>query len=179
MPTPVAHSLAGAAVALVSTKEKSPDVRLLAGSIAAACAADLDFGISFVLGRNVHHYFTHSLGFTLLFAGAVYALARWTGSPRPRKLSLVLGLSYLTHLLLDMLSKDTSAPYGVELFWPLSDRFVISPVLLFDDIWRGTLAKLLGPHNWLAVAREFALVGPLVALVVWWKGKSRGRRQLE
>ena len=34
----------------------------------SASFADVDFGISFLIGKNVHHYFTHSLGFTLLFA---------------------------------------------------------------------------------------------------------------
>jgi hypothetical protein len=79
----------------------------------------------------------------------------------------------VTHLGLDLFSKDTSAPYGMELWWPFSEAFAIAPVTLFDDIWRGTLAKLLGLHNWLAVAREVLIVGPLVA-ISWWRRRHAG-----
>ena len=84
----------------------------------------------------------------------------------------MLGAAYLTHVVLDMFSKDTAAPFGVELLWPFSDAFTISPVLFFDDIWRGTLDKLFGLHNWIAVAREVAIVGPIVLLFWWRRGKT-------
>ncbi len=164
MPTLVAHSLTGATIALLASRARPLEAKLLVASVASACFADIDFGIGFLLGRNVHHYFTHSLGFTLLFAGAAYSLSRERAFN-----TWVLGASYLSHVLLDLLSKDTAAPYGLQLFWPLSDEFYISPVLLFEDIWRGTLAKLLGLHNWLAVAREILVVGPPTALAFsWW-----------
>ncbi|MGH9319942.1 MAG: metal-dependent hydrolase, partial [Vicinamibacteria bacterium] len=172
MPTPVAHSLAGAAISLVSSPKRKLDKKLFAASLAAACLPDIDFGIGFLLGRNVHHYFTHSLGMTLLFTGIAYVFARAAARPRPFADAMVLGAAYLSHILLDMLSKDTASPYGVELFWPLSDRFYISPILVFDDIWRGSLGKLLGLHNWLAVAREILIVGPVTALAVLWKRHS-------
>ncbi len=174
MPTPVAHSLAGAAIALISSPKRPLDRKLLAGSVVAACFADIDFGIGFLLGRNVHHYFTHSVGFTLLFGGTAYLLARAYARERPAFDALVLGVSYLSHVLLDTLSKDTAPPYGVQFLWPLSDRFFISPVLVFDDIWRGTLEKLLGLHNWLAVGREVLVLGPPTAVVLlWWKRRQR------
>lgn len=173
MPTPVAHSLAGTTIALLASRGSAIDKRLFAGSVVAACFADVDFGIGFLIGRNVHHYFTHSLGFTLLFTGTAYLLSRALARNRPRFDALVLGLSYLSHVFLDLLSKDTAAPYGLELLWPLSERFYISPVLVFEDIWRGTLAKLFGLHNWLAVAREVLVVGPPTAVALLW----RKRRQ--
>ncbi len=173
MPTPVAHSLAGAATALLSSGKRPLDLKLLAASAVAASFADIDFGIGFLLGQNVHHYFTHSVGFTLVFAGTVYLLARAYARKRPAFDALVLGAAYLSHLLLDMLSKDTAPPYGIQLFWPLSREFYISPILVFDDIWRGTLGKLLGLHNWLAVAREVLIVGPPAALAfLWWKRRQ-------
>ena len=174
MPTPVAHSLAGSTIALLSSGRRPLDWKFFAASLVAASFADIDFGISFLIGENVHHYFTHSIGFTLLFAGTAYLLSRAFARERPAFDALVLGTSYLSHLLLDMLSKDTAAPYGLQLFWPLSGEFYISPVLVFDDIWRGTLAKLFGLHNWLAVAREVFVVGPLTALAFWWWKGRRG-----
>jgi membrane-bound metal-dependent hydrolase YbcI (DUF457 family) len=174
MPTPVAHSLAGTTIALLASRGTPIDKKLLAGSIVAACLADADFGIGFLIGRNVHHYFTHSLGFTLLFTGTAYLLSKALARDRPAFDALVLGLSYLSHVLLDTLSKDTAAPYGLELFWPLSDRFYISPVLVFDDLWRGTLAKLFGLHNWLAAAREALVMAlPTAVALLWRKRRQR------
>jgi membrane-bound metal-dependent hydrolase YbcI (DUF457 family) len=168
MPTPVGHALAGAGIfALTGTRPPRRDDWLLGASLLAACLPDIDFGISFLTGQNYHHYFTHSVGCNILFVVAAYAVARLSRRDRPFRDAAILGAAYLSHLLLDMLSKDTAAPYGIELFWPLSSDFHISPVLLFDDIWRGSLTKLLGLHNWLAVAREVAIVGP-VALALWW-----------
>jgi len=174
MPTPVAHSLAGTTIALLSSGKRPLNLKLFAASVGAAMFADIDFGVGFLLGRNVHHYFTHSVGFTLLFAGTAYLLARAYARPRPALDALVLGVCYLSHVVLDVLSKDTAAPYGVQFFWPLSDRFFISPILVFDDIWRGTLAKLFGIHNWLAVAREALLMGPPSALAFWWWKRRQG-----
>jgi membrane-bound metal-dependent hydrolase YbcI (DUF457 family) len=142
----------------------------LVASVIAASLPDIDFGIGFLIGRNVHHYFTHSIGFTLMFAAASYLASRVSGRARPGFDALVLGGCYLSHVFLDLFSKDTAPPYGLQLLWPFSADFHISPVLLFDDIWRGTLAKLLGLHNWLAVAREIAIVGPVTAVTfAWWK----------
>lgn len=175
MPTPVGHTLAGIGVYVLCTNGRPIDRTLLVGSIGAACLADADFGLGFLAGRNLHHYFTHSFAFTALFTAAVFVLLRAARRDRPGFDTLVLGLSYLSHVLLDLLSKDTAAPYGLELLWPFSDRFVISPVLLFDDIWRGTWEKLFGIHNWLAVAREIAILGPPVALLVLWRWRMRAR----
>ena len=64
MPTPVAHALAGTAVYLAARQDpaRKEDLVLLGGTVFAACAADLDFEISFLTSHNYHHYFTHSLG---------------------------------------------------------------------------------------------------------------------
>jgi membrane-bound metal-dependent hydrolase YbcI (DUF457 family) len=139
-------------------------------SIAAASLPDIDFGLGFLAGRNLHHYFTHSVGATLVFTGAAYLASRAFRRDRPERDAMVLGGCYLSHLVLDLFSTDTAPPYGMQLFWPLTSEFYISPVLLFDDIWRGTLAKLLGLHNWLAVAREILIVGPPAFLTyLWWR----------
>jgi membrane-bound metal-dependent hydrolase YbcI (DUF457 family) len=173
VPTPVAHSLAGAGIFLATgTRSPRRDGWLFVFSVIAACVPDIDFGISFLAGQNYHHYFTHSVGFNMIFAAASYGAARLWRRERPLRDAAILSSAYLSHLLLDMLSKDTAAPFGIELFWPLSSDFYISPVLVFDDIWRGTLAKLFGLHNWLAVAREVAIVGPFVAGIWWWRTRK-------
>lgn len=174
MPTPVAHALAGTAVYLTASRgarSRGEDLGLFAGAVVAACFADLDFGLNFLTGENYHHYFTHSLAFSSLFAIGVYFFARLMKRTSPGRDAWILGIAYLTHLFLDSFSKDTSEPFGMELWWPFADAFFIAPVTLFDDIWRGTLAKLFSLHNWLAVAREVAIVGPFVAYA-WWRRRQ-------
>lgn len=171
MPTPVAHALAGTAVYLSASRgphRRRENLWLAAAAVVAACFADLDFGLNFLTGKNYHHYFTHSLAFASLFAVGSYFFARLSRRVKPGRDAVILGLAYLTHLGLDAFSKDTSAPYGMELWWPFADAFFIAPWTLFDDIWRGTLAKLLSLHNWLAVGRELLIVGPFV-LIAWWR----------
>jgi membrane-bound metal-dependent hydrolase YbcI (DUF457 family) len=179
MPTPVAHALAGTAVYLSVSSSRytlrgrcGEDLWLFVTAVVAACFADLDFGLNFLTGKNYHHYFTHSLAFSTLFTVAAYFFAKLAKRESPARDAWILGAAYLTHILLDLFSKDTSPPHGMELFWPFSQMFVIAPVTLFDDIWRGTLAKLLGLHNWLAVTREALIVGPLV-LIAWWRRAKR------
>jgi inner membrane protein len=175
MPTPVGHMLAGVGVYVSCTNGRGIDRPLLLASVGAACFADVDFGLSFLAGENLHHYFTHSLGFAALFTVGAAIVLRLVRRERPSFDTLVLGLAYLSHLGLDLLSKDNAAPYGLELLWPFSDRFVISPVQVFDDIWRGTFPKLFGLHNWIAVGKEIAIVGPPVALLLLWRWHERRR----
>lgn len=179
MPTPVAHALAGTAVYLAASGagRRRKDLMLFAAAVVAACFADLDFGLNFLTGENYHHYFTHSIAFASLFTIGVYFFSRLRkrvapARGAPARDAWILGLAYLTHIFLDMFSKDTSPPYGLELGWPFSDAFTIAPFTVFDDIWRGSLEQLLSLHNWLAVGREVLIVGPVV-LVFYYRWRRR------
>ena len=149
---------------------------LLGATLTAALVPDLDLLIGPFTGRTYHHYFTHSLGFTGLFAVVVYGVARTMGRASPSRDTLLLTLAYLSHIVLDLLGKDTTPPFGVQLFWPFSDQFFISPVVVFSDVWRGSLSRTFGLHNWLALGREAVLLVPVVGLS-WWL--RRRRAQLE
>jgi len=85
MPTPIAHALAGTAVYLSASRKppRREDRWLFATAIVAACFADLDFGLNFLTGENYHHYFTHSLVFSSLFALAAYFFSRLSQRPAP------------------------------------------------------------------------------------------------
>lgn len=133
----------------------------------SALFADVDFGLSFLLGRNLHHHFTHSLGFAALYFLTCRLLVR-------RPLALWMGAAYTSHIALDLLALDTSPPFGMPILWPLSERYFISPVLVFSDIWRGSLWTLFGAHNWMAVGREVLTLAPLVALA-WWLRRDKSK----
>jgi membrane-bound metal-dependent hydrolase YbcI (DUF457 family) len=169
MPTPVGHALGGLAAYLAAPPEKEAhkDWTLLGATLLAALLPDLDLVIGPFAGRSYHHYFTHSLGFSVLFAGIAYWAMRRMARVSPGRDALVIASGYLSHILLDILAKDTTPPFGVQLFWPFSDAFFISPVLVFSDVWRGSLALLFGLHNWLAMGREIVVLVPVVGLF-WW-----------
>ncbi len=173
VPTPVGHALGGLAVyAGARGARKKKDWTLLGATLVAAVLPDLDLLIGPFAGRSYHHYFTHSLGFTALFAGLAYWAMRRMGRDDPARDAGVIAAGYLSHIILDMLTKDTTPPFGVQLFWPFSDAFFISPVTIFSDVWRGGLAVLFGLHNWLAMGREILLLVPVVGLL-WWLRRRR------
>jgi len=176
VPTPVGHALGGLAAYLAAPpgKRAHKDWTLLCATLFAALLPDLDLAIGPFAGRSYHHYFTHSLGFTVLFADIVYWAMRGMGRASPGRDALVMGSAYFSHILLDMLTKDTTVPFGVQLFWPFADAFVISPVSVFSDVWRGSLTVTFGLHNWLAMGREILVLMPAVGLL-WWLRRRCGQ----
>lgn len=208
MPTPVGHALAGLLVAaLVAPRAPdgpvgSPDAvppreawRVLAAAggigVAAGLAPDLDFVPGFLLGDpgRFHHGPSHSLGAAVAAGLAAAATARLLerrsaalarlGAARA---ALLAGVAWLLHALLDALAADTSAPYGVMLWWPLSDRYVISPWSLFLDVQReqataaAFFATLATWHNVRAVLLETLLLGPPVLLALGLRRPGARRR---
>jgi membrane-bound metal-dependent hydrolase YbcI (DUF457 family) len=173
MPTPMGHALGAAAVYFGSTgRPAREDLGLAAACVGAGLFPDLDFAIAPFVGRSYHNYFTHSLGFAAFFGIAAYLLARTLKRSRPFRDAGILFAAYLSHILLDYFGKDTSPPFGVQLLWPLTDAFYESPLIIFGDVWRGTLARLFGLHNWLTMVREVLILVPIVGLL-WWRGRRR------
>ena len=166
VPTPVGHSLGGLAVYLAA-RWPQKDWFLLGAVVVAALFPDLDFAIQPFTGRSYHRYFSHSLGFTVLFSVAAYLLMKTVGRKSPGRDAVLIGVGYVSHIALDFFSNDSHPPFGVQLFWPLSDGFVISQVQIFHEVWRGNLAILFGPHNWITAGIEFLVVLPLVVFLGW------------
>jgi inner membrane protein len=136
-----------------------------------ALAPDLDFLPGLLVGRPAlyHHGVSHSLGFALAAALAAALLLRFEGWSR-REVFLLAFLSYLSHLLLDLVGPDGRPPYGIPVFWPLSPTFLHSPVTLLLGVRHAptTDASVLewaaGIFQWvnlLAIAVELVLVGLL------------------
>jgi inner membrane protein len=124
-------------------------------------AADLDF----LVGR--HSRETHSVGATL-----VVGLGVWLATRRPR-LAVAGTLAYASHILLDWLGNDTVAPIGIMALWPFTSDFYQSSLFVFEAVSRRIGAWSSWVHNARAVAREIAILGPLlvVGLARWpgWK----------
>jgi len=170
MPSPIGHGLIGMSTAwtLIAGAER----RLVLACAIVAMLPDIDvlFG--------AHRGATHSLGAVLLVTAGAATFAAQRGLPIAR-IGIACGAAYASHLLLDWLGRDSSAPSGIQAFWPISSRYYVSGADLFWEIsrryWRpdefvfGNLKSL----GW-----ELLLFVPLTALAWWW-GTQRSNRNTE
>ena len=173
MPSPVAHFLAGLTlhVAIAPARDLGWRGRTVV-TVAAALAPDLDFVFK-AFGVAVHQGASHSVGAALLAGGVVAVIAALLRWPRASVLGLAAFLGWSSHIVLDLLNRDTHPPIGLMALWPFTHGYYKAPWPIFMDIGR-TLDWQTVRHDALALAWEAALLCPL--LVVTWRGRSgRGR----
>jgi inner membrane protein len=170
MPSPVGHALAGLAVGVLAAgprnlvrsldppAAKRPiDTALLAMLPMAALGVVPDVDLLF----GLHSMYTHSLGaaiMVLLVARLVTGAWRW---------AIAASLAYASHILLDWLGHDTTAPIGIMALWPLTPAYFQSNLHLFLPISRRYWVAGFLAHNLSAVAREVVCIGPVAFLAYW------------
>jgi inner membrane protein len=183
MATPIGHSLAGYAVACRS-KGGRTSYQLVVLCILMANVPDFDFLPGLIAGNPAlyHQGITHSIGFgciVSLVAAAGYAYGGW---PLLQIFYLCL-FSYVSHLVMDVFGPDGRLPYGIPLFWPISDTYFISPIHFFLGMHHAESAHasiqewiggVLSFRNLAAVALEAALITPFV-FVGMRRGETRQR----
>lgn len=144
MPSPIAHSVIPGLAYLWLRRGVNPwppwkKTLLLAGGVALAVLPDVDFLPGFLLGDPVryHRGATHSLLVCMLAGLALYPFFR-AGLPEIRRgpMAAFCVWCVCSHPLLDCLAADVSAPYGLALFWPLSEERFLSPVSIFPPVHR-------------------------------------------
>ena len=81
---------------------------------------------------------------------------------------------YVVHVFLDLFSMDGRPPFGVPLFWPLTENYFMVPLLppvkhsVLDHATLGQfLTDALSCHNLLVIGLELLMVLPLALLVLW------------
>ena len=116
---------------------------------------------------------THSLGFALLVAVAVFA---WRRSGR---LTLACGLAVGTHVLFDWLGSDDFPPLGVMALWPFSSMFYFADAYVFATISRRYWLPGFVAHNINAIVREVVLLGPIAIVVYFVRFRRRRARESE
>lgn len=163
MSTPVGHALFGVTAGSAASRPSDLAKCAVIGGM-VAIAPDLDFLPGLLVGDpdRFHHGVTHTLA-----AAVVAASIAWFAAPARRRWrwSTVVGAAYVSHLLLDMVTLDPSAPHGIPLFWPLDHGWVYGPVLLPRVIH--SAASPLNLHNLLVVLLELFAFGALSATVVF------------
>jgi membrane-bound metal-dependent hydrolase YbcI (DUF457 family) len=160
MPSPVGHALGGLVAAfVVDAFARRPRLTLpiLAASVVMSVAPDLD------LLAFSHRTHTHSIGAVALVGVVTWLFLRARHSNAA--VAGVLTAAYASHLVLDLLSKDTSWPAGLTALWPFTARYYKSGLDLFGEVSR----RYWRPEEFIvgnikAALWEVALIGPLLFL---------------
>lgn len=188
MPSPVGHALGGLiAGGLVAPRSGRREARGANGRgddadprrSAPGCAfwtfaalgalpdVDLLFG--------THSTYTHSVGAVCVVMIVVTAARRGLSGWR-RKTGVLsaaaAGAAYASHLLLDWLGTDTSAPIGIMALWPWSTDFYHAGAAWFLPVSREIFTRAFWVGVPLAVVTELAVLGPIAYVVVRRRGQS-------
>jgi inner membrane protein len=197
MPLPIAHSMMGYAIAEVA---EAANVRLTGKKwlnvsifVALANLPDCDFLPGFLLGEpnRYHQWFTHSIGFSILaglFGGLFYWRRNQVRPPIAENQErfglhgIFISLAVLSHLVLDLLTWDSSPPKGMMLFWPFDTKHYDVRWSLFlssqrDNVSATFFSSLLNWHNFKIALREFLIMAPLVGLAKIFEWLSKAREQ--
>ena len=106
---------------------------------------------------GIHSGATHSVGAMFIAAAVAGAWARTAGP----YVAAAAAAAYGSHILIDWLGADPSAPHGVMALWPLTREFHLSDAHLFLRVCREYWLADCWWHNLRAVARELVILGPL------------------
>jgi inner membrane protein len=172
MPSPVGHSLMGLVIYRSTGRSiGAPEWRLMALYIFVANAPDLDFLPGLLVGdlSRFHHGPSHSIGFAILFGMICSCFSS------KRLHTFVMGsILYFSHVILDYSIQDPSPPYGVPLFWPISQDYYMAPFAFlpkFDyrpDLTQSFLSAVFSFANLMTVATELLLLVPWLIVVSFW-----------
>jgi membrane-bound metal-dependent hydrolase YbcI (DUF457 family) len=153
MPSPVGHALGGIAAGWGLAPART--VRSTVLLAVAGAAADLDLLV------GTHRGPTHSLGAAVLTFVVVALLTRnvrWGSA---------MSAAWASHVLLDWVGTDTSAPIGEMALWPMTRAYYESALHLFPAISRRYWLAEFWTYNVKALAIELAILGPIAALVIY------------
>lgn len=175
MSSPVGHSLAGYVIASYRERSLKPyDIKNLFFYIFMANAPDLDFIPGMLVGQPnlYHHGISHSLGAGILVAALVAFLIGIKRKGRLKRDFFYLLTIYVSHLLLDLISIDGRPLLGIPFFWPLSEAYLMLPLLppvLHSELNYATFgqffADVFSTHNLHVVFLEIALTVPFALIL--------------
>jgi len=158
MPSPVGHALGGLAAGWLASGPGRLERPFTTAILFAALGAVPDID---VLVEGSHRLYTHSLVAVALVGLTVAVSPRRLGGTRGR-FALACAAAYGSHLLLDWLGDDRSAPIGIRALWPFTDAYYQSSALLFPPVER----RYWLPGFWTANLRAIGWEVAVMALPV-------------
>jgi inner membrane protein len=188
--SPIGHALAGYSVYLISEAAckdagQRSKYHLVWLPIFMAIAADLDFIPGLVRGTPAlyHQGVSHSFGAAVALSLAVASFAPVFRHDFFRLFRLCF-LSYLSHPIIDFFGPDGRLPYGIPLFWPMSDEHFLSPVALFRGMHHAGsthgstlewISGIFSLRNVFAVIVEVAWMMPFILIGTLYARRRHGR----
>ncbi|MFQ5456671.1 MAG: metal-dependent hydrolase [Nitrospirota bacterium] len=175
MPSPIAHAVSGYAISrllppkqpIVTGQDDNKEKIYIAYCILLANLPDFDFIPQLLTGQRYHHGFTHSLIFTIGISMTLGLLSNSILETQGFKQSFFLTLIiYGSHLLMDFF---TAGGKGMQLLWPFSDGFFISPIAIFPGVY---YSKGLFHYSHL-IFIGFELVYSVILLRILWFWEKR------
>jgi membrane-bound metal-dependent hydrolase YbcI (DUF457 family) len=169
MPLPIAHALMGASVVAafhpLGSFKQTGKFLLLGAALGALPDFDYALTLARVGGKGWHHQFAHSILFAFL-VGLVAAAIINHFSPRT---VTVFFLATLSHSVLDFLFTESR---GVELFWPVSDKFFrlgLRPPISYN--WRMYPLSAKITDILVLCFTEFAFFTTILLAILWLRGR--------
>lgn len=179
MPSPIGHALAGVAISL-AVPEPTARIDWRRAGVCALFAALPDIDLLYM---PIHRSVTHSVPVAILvtiISVVVTGQVIRGQTPISWRFGLAIGLAWSSHVLMDWLGADANPPYGIQMFWPFSDRWYFSGWNVFPGTerrdWLGRRAMLI---NLRAALTELGIMGSiavaaLAARIATRIRKSRG-----
>ena len=170
MATPLGHSLVAGLLYFSGNRTYRVDLPLLLVYGLFANGPDLDFLPGIIVGNPsaFHHGISHSLGFGILFTLVVSVILTRTWKRFAEfgflRLILVGYLLYASHLLVDFMTLDNTAPFGQPIFWPVFQQYIHAPVYIFPNVLHSHDQFSL--HNVNVALREILIFAPLTAYLM-------------
>jgi inner membrane protein len=179
MPSPIGHAIAGITAGWLvagapSLRSAGPRVACtfsgkapatswregaLFGALAALPDADLLFGL--------HSGPTHSLAAAAIVGLAAYLIGRPFDAIGRGRFAIACAAAYASHVLLDWLARDTTAPIGIMALWPFSHAHYESDLHIFRAISRRYYQGwTFVDQNVRAMCLELVILMPVLALVI-------------
>ena len=176
MPLVTGHGLAGMMSAYYLKKDRlRPGEAIMCAG--AAILPDFDYipGLLVGIPNLFHRSLTHSFLGLILFSSMVYWAAKRLAGNNCRRWTLVLGMSYASHLLLDYIQPDTNPAngLGIPLFYPISREcyqigwdFFPTPPFPFDvSSFSSAFHGILNPGIQHYILLETLAVGAIFGVV--------------
>ena len=139
--------------------------------IVIANLPDIDYVPGVLTGdiNAYHHGYTHTLGWVFVVSCGLWLCRRaWVDTAGWTLFALVLAVM-TSHLLADIVTADGSFPYGIMIFWPISDTYFISPLTVFWKLMKEEWADVFQFYNLIAVAVEAVWGALIIGLVLAYK----------
>ncbi len=162
--TPIAHTIVGVWLGDVITDKLTLKDIFVFALISSLPDIDMIFQIM-LPQKTIHQIYTHNIFFVALTTFMVYLIYK------NKKMAKFAIFALFSHLILDIFVEDFKAPYGVPLFFPLTDFTFTFPI--FPTFYKASLKDVFSLKNLKPIIVELLIFSPFLYFVIYdWKNRK-------